>query len=206
MFTGIIETTGTIEGVELLGTNHSFWINSPLSDSLKVDQSVNHNGVCLTVEAINNGHHKVTAVLETLQKTNLGSWLNGSLINIERCLPVNGRLDGHLVQGHIDSTAVCLSVEELNGSWFFVFEFPKQFAHLVIDKGSICLNGISLTGFNVTDNTVSVAIIPYTYGHTNIHLIKPGDTVNVEFDILGKYLARWRDLESRQAGPASNFN
>jgi riboflavin synthase len=198
MFTGIIETTGTIEGIEMIGTNHSFWILSPLSDSLKVDQSVSHNGVCLTVEAIDNGHHKVTAILETLQKTNLGTWTNGSMINIERCLPVNGRLDGHLVQGHIDTTASCLAVEELNGSWYYSFEYPCQFAHLVIEKGSICINGVSLTCFDVTNNIISVAIIPYTYKHTNIHLIKPGDSVNIEFDILGKYFARWRDLEKNK--------
>lgn len=194
MFTGIIETTGTVEGIEIIGSNHSFWILSPISDKLKVDQSVSHNGVCLTVEAINLGHHKVTAVAETLQKTNLGSWQNGSMINIERCLPANGRLDGHIVQGHVDATAACLSVEEKNGSWLFRFQFPAQFAHLVIEKGSICLNGISLTAFDVAEDSCSVAIIPFTYQNTNIHTIQPGDTVNVEFDILGKYLARWREL------------
>ncbi|MES2646584.1 MAG: riboflavin synthase [Bacteroidota bacterium] len=199
MFTGIVETTGTIEGIEIIGTNHSFWIKSDLSDFLKADQSVSHNGVCLTVEAINEGHHKVTAVLETLQKTNLGGWLNGSMINMERCLPVNGRLDGHLVQGHVDATAICTSLESMNGSWYFTFEFPSAFAHLVIEKGSICLNGISLTGFNVTDNSVTVAIIPYTYEHTNIQTVKPGDTVNIEFDILGKYLSRWHQLDQKVA-------
>jgi riboflavin synthase len=197
MFTGIIETTGTIDGIEIIGTNHSFWIKSDLSDYLKVDQSVSHNGVCLTVEAVNEGHHKVTAVLETLKKTTLGTWLNGSIINIERCLPVNGRLDGHLVQGHVDATAICTNLEATNGSWYLTFEFAKEFAHLVIEKGSICLDGISLTGFNVTDNTMTVAIIPYTYEHTNIKTIKPGDNVNVEFDILGKYLSRWHQLSQK---------
>lgn len=194
MFTGIIETTGTVEGIELIGSNHSFWIQSSISDKLKVDQSVSHNGVCLTVEAINKGHHKVTAILETLQKTNLGTWQNGSLINMERCLPANGRLDGHMVQGHVDATATCTQVEEANGSWVYRFQFPAEFAYLVIEKGSICINGISLTAFNVSEDSFNVAIIPFTHEHTNIHAIQPGDTVNVEFDILGKYLARWRDL------------
>ena len=194
MFTGIIETTGTVEGIELIGTNHSFWIQSNISDKLKVDQSVCHNGVCLTVEAINKGHHKVTAVSETLQKTNLITWQNGSLINIERCLPVNGRLDGHLVQGHVDATATCSSVEEVNGSWLYSFQFPLEFAPLVIEKGSVCVNGISLTAFNVTEDSFSVAIIPYTHDHTNIHAIQAGDPVNIEFDILGKYLSHWKEL------------
>jgi riboflavin synthase len=194
MFTGIIETTGTVEGIELLGSNHSFWIQSPISDKLKVDQSVSHNGVCLTVEAVNKGHHKVTAILETMQKTNLGTWQNGSLINMERCLPVSGRLDGHIVQGHVDATATCVLVEEASGSWFYRFQVPAEYAHLVIEKGSICINGISLTAFNVSEDSFTVAIIPFTHDHTNIHAVQPGDTVNVEFDILGKYLARWRDL------------
>jgi riboflavin synthase len=194
MFTGIIETTGTVEAIELLGSNHSFWIQSPISDKLKADQSVSHNGVCLTVEAVNQGHHKVTAILETMQKTNLGSWQNGSLINMERCLPANGRLDGHIVQGHVDATATCVFVEETSGSWFYHFQFPTEFAHLVIEKGSVCINGISLTAFNVSEDSFTVAIIPFTHDHTNIHAIQPGDTVNIEFDILGKYLARWRDL------------
>lgn len=198
MFTGIIEFTGIITGFEVIGSNHSFWIESPVSSSLKPDQSVSHSGVCLTVEAVNGGQHKVTAVLETLQKTNLGSWQVGSLINLERCLPVNGRLDGHLVQGHADTTATCLSVEEAGGSWLYTFQFPGEFAHLVIEKGSICLNGISLTGFNVTKDSVTVTIIPYTHAHTNIYTIKPGDKVNVEFDILGKYLARWKELSSEE--------
>ena len=194
MFTGIIETTGTVEGIELIGSNHSFWIQSNLSDKLKVDQSVSHNGVCLTVEAINKGHHKVTAVSETLQKTNLSFWQNGSLINIERCLPVNGRLDGHMVQGHVDSTAMCNTVEEVNGSWLYRFQFPQEFAHLLIEKGSICVNGISLTAFDITVDSFTVAIIPFTHDNTNIHAIQPGDPVNIEFDILGKYLSRWKDL------------
>lgn len=197
MFTGIIETTGIITGLEIIGSNHCFWIECPLSSTFKVDQSVSHSGVCLTVEAINDGHHKVTAVLETLEKTNLGSWQVGTLVNIERCIPVNGRLDGHMVQGHIDTIATCLSVEDAGGSWFYTFQFPNHFAHLVIEKGSICINGISLTGFNLTENTVTVAIIPYTYAHTNIQTIKPGDVVNIEFDLLGKYLSRWNDLAAR---------
>jgi riboflavin synthase len=194
MFTGIVETTGSILSVEENGTNKSFWVKSRLSTELKVDQSVSHSGVCLTVEAIADGQHKVTAILETLQKTNIGHWQTGTLVNIERCLPMNGRLDGHLVQGHVDSTANCLSVENENGSWLYTFEYPAQFAHLVIEKGSICINGISLTAFNIGNTTLSVAIIPYTYEHTNIQQVKAGDTVNFEFDILGKYIARWKEL------------
>ncbi len=194
MFTGIIETTGIITAIEERGSNRSFWIKSILSNELKVDQSVSHSGVCLTVEEIKNGEHRVTAILETLQKTNLGKWQLATLINIERCLIMNGRLDGHIVQGHVDATATCLSVQDENGSWLYTVQFPEQFAHLAIEKGSVCLNGISLTAFNVTRNTLSVAVIPYTFDHTNIQTVQPGDSVNVEFDILGKYMARWKEL------------
>lgn len=194
MFTGIVETTGIIHSIEENGTNLSFYIKSALSEELKIDQSVSHNGVCLTVEAIENGQHKVTAILETLQKTNLGRWQNGTIVNIERCLPMHGRLDGHLVQGHVDATATCTSLRNENGSWVFGFEFPENFAHLVIEKGSICINGISLTVFNVGRNSFSVAIIPYTYEHTNMKNLGVGEQVNIEFDILGKYIARWKEL------------
>jgi riboflavin synthase len=197
MFTGIIETTGTILSVEENGTNKSFCVKSALSAELKVDQSVSHSGVCLTVEAVAENQHKVTAILETLQKTNIGHWQTGTLVNIERCLPMNGRLDGHIVQGHVDCTATCLSVENENGSWQYTFEYPVKFAHLVIEKGSICINGISLTAFNIGNTTLSVAIIPYTYEYTNIQQIKSGDVVNFEFDILGKYMARWNELGRR---------
>lgn len=194
MFTGIIECLGTITKIEKKGTNASFFIKSPLTNELKVDQSVAHNGVCLTIEHIENNIHKVTAIEETLLKTNLCFLKPGDAVNIERCLPMNGRIDGHIVQGHVDCTATCLQKKAMDGSWEFIFQFPEKFAPLVIDKGSICVNGISLTCFNVTKNTFTVAIIPYTYEHTNIGYITENDSVNIEFDIIGKYLLRLQSL------------
>jgi len=190
MFTGIIETTGQISAISVAGTNKTFWITSPLSQELKVDQSVSHNGVCLTVEEIKGNQHRVTAIAETLQKTNLGHWQTGDLVNIERCMQMNGRLDGHIVQGHVDTTATCIGRQELDGSWEFRFRFPDQFAALIIEKGSICLNGTSLTIFNITSNEFTVAIIPYTFEHTNIKNIHEGSVVNIEFDMVGKYINR----------------
>lgn len=190
MFTGIIECTGQVVSTADAGTNRSFWIASPLSDQLKVDQSVSHDGVCLTIEELAPGRHKATAIAETLQKTNMGSWTAGRKVNIERCMVMNGRLDGHIVQGHVDATAVCISREDLNGSWNFSFRFPAQFGALVIEKGSIAVNGTSLTCFNVTDDSFTVSIIPYTFEHTSIGEVKVGDAVNIEFDILGKYVER----------------
>jgi riboflavin synthase len=190
MFTGIIEQTGTIVEVLQNGANFSFWVASPLWKELKVDQSLSHNGVCLTIEEIKEGMHKVTAIAETLLKTNLGYWQKDDIINLERCMPVNGRFDGHIVQGHVDTVAICNTVTEKNGSWEYHFSFPESFKNLVIEKGSVTLNGISLTLFNVTDAAFSVAIIPYTYQNTNINTIKVGDKVNIEFDILGKYIQR----------------
>ncbi len=195
MFTGIIETTGTIEKITSSGTNKTYWIKSLISTELKVDQSVSHNGVCLTVEAVNDDVHQLTAIEETLLKTNLGDWKEGVMVNIERCLQMNGRLDGHLVQGHVDTTATCIAVIEKNGSWEYSFEIDKQFANLVIEKGSISLNGISLTIFNVKENGFSVAIIPYTYNHTNMRFLKQGDRVNIEFDMIGKYVNRMQELK-----------
>ena len=190
MFTGIIESTGTVEEVIVTGTNRSFYIKSPLSPEFKVDQSVSHNGVCLTIEAIHGPAHKVTAISETLQKTNLSAWNEGTVVNLERCLSLNGRLDGHFVQGHVDGTGVCVDRTDRNGSTEFVIEFAKSFAELIIEKGSICINGISLTAFNVEINRFTVAIIPYTFEHTNIKNLKLGDRVNLEFDMLGKYINR----------------
>jgi riboflavin synthase len=190
MFTGIIEGLGEVISVIETGTNRSYWIKSALSEELKIDQSVAHNGVCLTVDALEAGQHRVTAIAETLQKTNLGSWQPGSLINLERCLQLGGRLDGHLVQGHVDTVGECIAVEDQNGSWLFTIQFPEAFAALIIEKGSICLNGISLTAFNVANTTFSVAIIPYTWQHTNMHLLNPGQKVNLEFDMVGKYIQR----------------
>jgi riboflavin synthase len=190
MFTGIIEQTGIIQEVIADGGNTTFWVQSDFWNELKVDQSLSHNGVCLTVEAIKEGKHKVTAITETLAKTNLGSWQPGTVINLERCLMMNGRLDGHIVQGHIDAVAICYSVIEKNGSWEYGFKFPSQFCNLVIEKGSVTVNGISLTLFNTTASSFSVAIIPYTYEHTNMYNVKNGDAVNIEFDILGKYVQK----------------
>lgn len=194
MFTGIIENTGTIKAVVTTGTNKSFWVTSPLAGYLKVDQSLSHNGVCLTVEEINNGMHRVTAIEETLAKTNLGSWQKDDIINLERCMQMNGRLDGHIVQGHVDCTAACTTVVEKAGSWEFVFTFPEQFAALIIEKGSVCVNGISLTAFNVSNNSFTVAIVPYTYNHTNIKNIRVNSLVNIEWDLLGKYILRQSEL------------
>jgi riboflavin synthase len=194
MFTGIIETTGIVESIEKNGTNLSFWIASPISNELKVDQSVSHDGVCLTVERIDGNKHCVTAIEETLSKTNLSTWENNSVINIERCMQMNGRIDGHLVQGHVDATAVCIDADEKQGSWEYRFQYPAEFMHLMIEKGSVCVNGISLTAFDLKFNTFKVAIIPYTFQHTNIQHIKNGSVVNIEFDLLGKYLARFREV------------
>ncbi|WEK35551.1 MAG: riboflavin synthase [Candidatus Pseudobacter hemicellulosilyticus] len=190
MFTGIIETMGRIEEVLEAGTNRSFWISSSLTPELKPDQSVAHDGVCLTVESIENDLYKVTAINETLQKTNLRQWQPGHDVNLERCLVMNGRLDGHIVQGHTDTVANCIDVSNLPGSHVYRFSIREEFAPLIIEKGSIALNGISLTLFDVTVTEFSVAIIPYTFQHTNIAQVQPGAFVNVEFDLIGKYLAR----------------
>jgi riboflavin synthase len=190
MFTGIIESLGKIHAVEVQGTNKTFWIESPLAQQLSIDQSISHNGACLTVEEIKDTLHRVTAIEETLKKTNLGDWQAGDLVNLERCLVMNGRLDGHIVQGHVDTTAVCLQRRDLDGSWEYRFEFPKKFSHLVIEKGSISVNGTSLTIFNVKRSKFDIAVIPYTYDHTNIQSVVPGSRVNLEFDMIGKYVSR----------------
>ena len=190
MFTGIIEDLGTIETIEKSGSNTTFWIKSGLSDQFKIDQSVSHSGVCLTVEEVRNGLHRVTAIDETLKKTNLSGWQKGTLVNLERSMLMNGRLDGHIVQGHVDTVATCTTKKDINGSWEYTFQFDPQFAGLVIEKGSISLNGISLTIFNVTADTFTVAIIPYTFEHTNIQQVEIDSKVNIEFDIVGKYIER----------------
>ncbi|MEO7309366.1 MAG: riboflavin synthase [Chitinophagaceae bacterium] len=194
MFTGIVETVGKVVSVSENGNNKTFQIESSLSKEFKIDQSVSHSGVCLTVESVAGNTHQVTAIRETLEKTNLGSWKEGSLVNIERCLPMNGRLDGHLVQGHVDTTAFCSSVTDQGGSWLYRFGFPKKFAFLVIEKGSISLNGISLTIFDLGLDAFSVAIIPYTFKHTNMCELKKGDLVNIEFDMVGKYINRRKEV------------
>lgn len=196
MFTGIIEATGIITATETSGTNKTFWITSAVSQELKIDQSVAHSGVCLTVEEIKEDSHRVTAIAETLEKTNLGNWQKGGIINIERCLIMNGRLDGHMVQGHVDTTGTCIQLKELDGSWEYTFQFPQQYAGLIVEKGSIALNGISLTIFNVGNDRFTVGIIPYTYDHTNMKTIKEGSAVNLEFDIIGKYVLRNARLQA----------
>ena len=197
MFTGIIESKGVIKQVISEGLNKTFWIESAISSQLKVDQSLSHSGVCLTVEDIKDSTHRVTAIDETLQKTNISDWKNGTIVNLERCLQISDRLDGHIVQGHVDCVGICKNVKETWGSWVLEFEFPKKFAELVVEKGSICLNGISLTVFNVKKKAFSVAIVPYTYEHTNIQHIQAGDSVNLEFDMLGKYLLRRLSLKGK---------
>lgn len=191
MFTGIIETTGRVVAMQKEGSNVHFTIASDISSQLKVDQSLAHNGVCLTVTNLSEGTHTVTAVEETLQRSNLGKLRPGDALNLERAMRSDGRLDGHIVQGHVDTTGICTGVEELDGSWYFHFEYAPNPDHLLVDKGSVCVNGVSLTVVNPTEKTFSVAIIPYTYEHTNFNAIRPGDTVNLEFDIIGKYIARY---------------
>ncbi|MFN4315881.1 MAG: riboflavin synthase [Chitinophagaceae bacterium] len=196
MFTGIIETTGRIHSVLTEGSNRLFWVESSLSGELKIDQSLSHQGVCLTIDALSPGMHQVTAIAETLEKTTLGSWKTGDLVNLERCLPANGRFDGHFVQGHVDARGECIGRMDRNGSWEFRFRFPVENAPLIIEKGSIAINGVSLTCFNVGRSEFTVAIIPYTFEHTQFSQIQPGDSVNLEFDLLGKYINRRYQLSS----------
>jgi riboflavin synthase len=196
MFTGIIEATGSVTGIESNGKNRHFWIHSPLLSELHIDQSIAHNGVCLTVDALSKNAYRVTAIDETLRKTNLGNWENGTILNLEQCMVMNGRLDGHIVQGHVDTVATCTSTTDAEGSWVFRFEVPQAFANLIIEKGSIAINGVSLTLFDVSINSFSVAIIPYTYHHTNLQYLTTGTEVNIEFDIIGKYVNRWHQLQS----------
>lgn len=196
MFTGIIEDVGSVEHIDIEGSNTTFWIRSNISTALKADQSVSHSGVCLTVEEVRDNLHRVTAIDETLNKTNLSAWQKGTLVNLERCLSLNARLDGHIVQGHVDATAICINKTDKNGSWEFQFQFPKEFSALVIEKGSVSLNGISLTIFNAGEDFFSVAIIPYTYEHTNIKQVEKGTSVNIEFDMIGKYINRLQSLKN----------
>lgn len=190
MFTGIIETVGLIERIESEGTNKHFLLSSAISNELKADQSVSHNGVCLTVTKQENGTHWVTAVQETLQKSNLGALQPGSLVNLERCMLSNGRFDGHIVQGHVDQVGLVKSVRDNNGSWLFEFNYDSSDQNITVEKGSIAVNGVSLTSFNARTAEFSVAIIPYTYDHTNFKYLKRGNSVNLEFDIVGKYIRR----------------
>ena len=190
MFTGIIESLGKVQSLENQKGNLELWITSPISSGLKIDQSVSHNGVCLTVVELREGMHRVTAIEETLRKTNLSQLQTGDTINLERCMPANGRFDGHIVQGHVDQTGECISMNEENGSWLFEFRYKPNPQNIIVEKGSICINGISLTAFDAIDDKFKVAIIPFTFDNTNINSVKPGTLVNLEFDIVGKYVAR----------------
>jgi len=190
MFTGIVESVGTIRQISADGSNKTFFIESGISQELHPDQSVSHSGACLTVEEVIGNTHRVTAIEETLKKTNLCNWQVGDLVNMERSLKMYSRLDGHLVQGHVDAVAKCVKRVEKDGSWEFEFTFPKKFGGLIIEKGSVCVNGISLTAFDVKRKSFSVAIIPYTFEHTNIKSVQEGQVVNIEFDMIGKYVMR----------------
>lgn len=191
MFTGIIETLGEVIAVEQEQSNLHFTIRSSISSELKIDQSVSHNGVCLTVVALDDQSYTVTAIAETLDKSNLGDLKVGDKINLERCTKVGSRLDGHIVQGHVDQIATCVDLNDQEGSWLFTFSYdPLAQGHVTVEKGSVTVNGISLTVVDSRDDRFSVAIIPYTYEHTNLHAVKLGSTVNIEFDIIGKYVAR----------------
>jgi len=190
MFTGIIESLGTVNAIERDRANIHFTIESPMAHELKIDQSVSHDGACLTVVEVGGGWHRVTAIAETLRRTNLGKWEVGTLVNLERCMLLNGRLDGHIVQGHVDDVAECVEVVETGGSWRCTFRYRPSPEHLLVDKGSVCVNGVSLTVVEPHDDLFSVAIIPYTWEHTNFKTLRAGDAVNVEFDILGKYISR----------------
>ena len=191
MFTGIIESLGKITNVKADRGNIDFTIESEISKELKIDQSVSHNGVCLTVTDKSNNTHTVTAVKETLDKSSLKSFSVDDLINLERAMKLGERLDGHLVQGHVDGVAKCISVSVNDGSWIYQFEFDVKNEMLLIEKGSICINGVSLTVFDIVKNTFKVTIIPYTYENTSFKKLKEGDIVNIEFDMIGKYLARF---------------
>lgn len=198
MFTGIVETVGVVREIMEENTNRHFRIESPISSELKVDQSVSHNGVCLTVTNLASGSHWVTAIQETLQKSNLQALTAGSLVNLERCMKADGRFDGHIVQGHVDQTAICKSIQNANGSYVFQFSFEPSKNSLIVEKGSICVNGVSLTCFDVSQTEFTVAIIPYTWEHTTFKTLQVGDSVNLEFDVIGKYVQAM--MNARQSG------
>ena len=190
MFTGIIESIGEVKKKVAEGTNVHLTVESILAGELRVDQSISHNGVCLTVTKLYDNAFEVTAVEETLKKSNLGQVKIGDKLNLERCMAADGRFDGHIVQGHVDQTAICTGISDQQGSWIFDFEFDPKNENIVVEKGSVCVNGVSLTCFNVTEKSFSVAIIPYTYEHTNFHQLQAGDQVNLEFDVIGKYVKK----------------
>ncbi len=190
MFTGIVEAMGSLVRKEAKGTNVEFWFTSPFTQELKVDQSLAHNGVCLTVVEIQGEQYRVTAIDETLQKTNMGDVAIDQKVNLERCMAANARFDGHIVQGHVDLTGICTEIKDQQGSWEYRFSYPASSGHVTVEKGSICVNGTSLTVVDSQDDSFTVCIIPYTYEHTVFHQIKLGDRVNLEFDILGKYIKK----------------
>lgn len=190
MFTGIVETVGKVVEIIPEGSNLNFRISSDLSTELKIDQSLSHNGVCLTVTAVSPEFYSVTAVAETLKKTNLGLLTVGDLVNLERCMPATGRFDGHIVQGHVDQTGICTAVTSLDGSWLFDFSYDSSLGNITVEKGSICINGVSLTVFDSTKDSFRVTIIPYTFDHTNFKHLAANNPVNLEFDILGKYIQK----------------
>lgn len=194
MFTGIIEGLGKLHKIEDEGSNRHFTFSCDFTSELKIDQSLAHNGTCLTVVAIENDQYVVTAIDETLERTNLGKLVEGDIVNLERCMIANGRLDGHIVQGHVDQTGICEKVEELDGSWKYYIRYAPKTDNVTVEKGSICINGVSLTVVDSEKDMFSVAIIPYTHEHTTFKSLKPGDTVNLEFDIIGKYVARMMEL------------
>lgn len=193
MFTGIIESMGQIKAIETNGTNLTLTIDAAITPEIKIDQSISHNGVCLTVVAIEGQTYKVTVIEETLNRSNLGSLKIGDYLNLERAMKANNRLDGHLVQGHVDTTCICTGIEQRAGSWYFSFDYKEAHHHLLVDKGSVCINGVSLTLIHPYQGQFQVAIIPYTYEHTNFNVLEIGDKVNIEFDILGKYIARYME-------------
>lgn len=190
MFTGIIETLGTIQEIKKDKDNIHITIDASITHELKIDQSVAHNGICLTVVTIKDNYYTVTAIDETIQKTNLGDWKEGDLVNLERAMKLGDRLDGHIVQGHVDQTGNCIAISETNGSWLYTFEYDDKLNNLTIEKGSITVNGVSLTVVNSQKNQFSVAIIPYTHEHTNFKNFKVGSKINLEFDVIGKYVSR----------------
>ena len=196
MFTGIVESLGKITNINLEEGNVDFTIKSSISKELKIDQSVSHNGVCLTVVDVKNDTHTVTAVKETLDKSSLKNFNEGDSMNLERAMKLGERLDGHMVQGHVDGVAKCIEVNLNEGSWIYKFEFDKNWQSLLIEKGSVCINGVSLTVFGINDNTFCVTIIPYTFENTSFKELKSGDLVNIEFDMVGKYLSRFYQLKN----------
>ena len=194
MFTGIIESLGKVTAIQKEGTNVHFTIESSISNELKIDQSLSHNGVCLTVVQLGSERHVVTAIEETMIRSNLGDVRVGDVLNLERAMVSNGRLDGHIVQGHVDGTGICKEIKEVEGSWYYTFEYQPTEEHLLVDKGSVCINGVSLTVVEPKDKLFSVAIIPYPYEHTSFHKLQIGDRVNLEFDIIGKYISKYVKL------------